>query len=416
MKRSVCIVGGGASGIMAAIAAARAGARVTLLEHQDRIGRKILMTGNGKCNLTNLQTDVSAYGISGEDSLVGKVLEQFDQHDLMKLFDELGMRMMVTRESYVYPETEAAATVLNVLRRALEQLGVSCKTDIHIKEIKKEKGFMVCTDKGNYQADSLILACGGKSFPKTGSDGSGFVLAKKLGLRIEKVYPALTAMICRREGLKVIGGLRTEGEVSLYIDGDFKASDRGQIQFTDYGISGIPVFQISPPASKALREGQDVWVKINLFPDMTETEVTLEAEKQLRRFEKLSFEDAMAGFLHKKWIDYFGKQMGFHKYGSAGEISVEKVKAFAKELTALTFPVEQVKGYDFCQVTGGGVALDQLDSHLQAVKIPGLYVAGEMLDVVGKCGGYNLQWAFSTGYIAGWHGAGGKEGYTIGHD
>lgn len=410
MKRSVCIVGGGASGIMAAIAAARAGAHVTLLEHQDRMGKKILMTGNGKCNLTNLQMNVSAYGISRKDSLVGKVLGQFDQNDLMKLFGELGMRMMVTRESYVYPETEAASTVLNVLRRALEQLDVFCKTDIHIKEIKKEKGFTICTDKGNYRADSLILACGGKSFPKTGSDGSGFALAKKLGLRIEKDYPALTAMICKKEGLKVIGGLRTEGEASLYIGGHFKASDRGQIQFTDYGISGIPVFQISPAASKALREEKDVLVKINLFPDMTEQEVALEAERQLHHFGELSFEDAMTGFLHKKWIDYFGKQMGLHKYGNAGKIPHEKIKAFAKELTEMTFPVEQVKGYDFCQVTGGGVALDQLDSHLQAVKIPGLYVVGEMVDVVGKCGGYNLQWAFSTGYIAGWHGAGKKEG------
>lgn len=412
MKRSVCIVGGGASGIMAAIAAAQAGAHVTLLEHQDRIGKKILMTGNGKCNLTNLQMGVSAYGISREGSLVGKVLEQFDQNDLMKFFGELGMRMMVTRESYVYPETEAAATVLNVLRRGLKQSDVSCKTDIHIKEIKKEKGFLVCTDQGDFHADSLILACGGRSFPKTGSDGSGFVLAKKLGLRIEKDYPALTAMICKREGLKVIGGLRTEGEASLYIDGHFEASDRGQIQFTDYGISGIPVFQISPPASKALREGKDVRVNVNLFPDMTEQEVALEAEKQLHHFGELSFEDAMTGFLHKKWIDYFGKQLGLHKYANAGSIPRERIRAFAKEMTAMIFPVEQVKGYDFCQVTGGGVGLDQVDFHLQAVKIPGLYVVGEMLDVVGKCGGYNLQWAFSTGYIAGRHGAVGEEGFS----
>jgi len=413
MKRSVCIVGGGASGIMAAIAAAGAGAHVILLEHQDRIGKKILMTGNGKCNLTNLQMDASAYGFSQKDSLVGKVLKQFDQHDLMKFLEDLGMRLVVARESYVYPETEAAATVVNVFRRALEQSGVSCQTDVHIKKIKKGAEFTVFTDQGTFHADRLILACGGRSFPKTGSDGSGFALAKDLGLTIEQDYPALTAMVCKKEGLKALGGLRAEGSVSLYTDGHFIEQDRGQIQFTDYGISGIPVFQISRSASKALTEGKKVRVDIDLFPHMTEDKLAQEIQKQLQQFKTLSFEDAMMGFLHKKWIDYFGKQSGFHQYKNAGSIPYEKIKAFAKELTSMAFPVEKVKGYDFCQVTGGGVGLDQVDSHLQSVLIPGLYIVGEMLDVVGKCGGYNLQWAFSTGYIAGCHSAGVKDGAGI---
>lgn len=403
MKKSVCIIGGGASGIMAAIAAAQAGADVTILEHQDRIGKKILLTGNGKCNLTNMQMDISAYGVSETDSLIEKVLNQFDQNDLIKLFQELGMRTAVRRDFYVYPETEAAATVLNVLRRALDLCEVHIRTDVQINKIIKDSRFVVATDRGKLEADSLILACGGKSFPKTGADGSGFLLAKELGLKVEQTYPALTAMVCKRNGLKAVAGLRAEGEVSLFIDDRLTACDKGQIQFTDYGISGIPVFQVSSFASKALAEHKKVCVNVNLFPDLTEAEVLSAVRKQFLTFHQFSFEEAMAGFLHKKWIDHLGKQFGFHRYADAGSIPEKVIKELVKELTAMPFPVEQVKGFDFCQVTGGGVGLDQVDEHLQAVKMPGLYVIGEMLDVVGKCGGYNLQWAFSTGYIAGRH-------------
>lgn len=413
MKKSVCIVGGGASGIMAAIGAAQAGACVTLLEHQDRIGKKILLTGNGKCNLTNLEMDRHAYSISEENALPDQVLKQFGQNELMELFRELGMRLKVCRDSYVYPESEAAATVVNVLRRALDMLEVTCVTDVHIKEIHTEKGitrkdsqFVACTDKGNFEGDCMILACGGKSFPKTGSDGSGFGLAKMLGLKVKQDYPALTAMVCKREGQKILAGLRTDGEVTLYIDGKPAASDRGQVQLTDYGISGIPVFQISAPASKALQEHKDVRIALNLFPEMTTEEVFLEIKNQLHRFQGLPFEEAAAGMLHKKWIDYFKRQSYLKEFARAGSIPDEKIKILAKDLTAMEFPVIQTKGYDFCQVTGGGVDTKQVDCHLQSVKIPGLYIVGEMLDVVGKCGGYNLQWAFSTGYIAGCHSAG----------
>lgn len=409
MKRSVCVVGGGASGMMAAIAAGRCGAKVTLLEHRDRIGRKILLTGNGKCNLTNLQMDPSAYEEKEEDSLPAKVLAQFDQTALMTLFESMGMRLMVNRESYVYPETESAATVVNVLRRALEQNDVICKTGVTIHEIKKEKQFCIHTDQGIVHADCVILACGGKSYPKTGSDGSGYRLAKELGIKVNRDYPALTSLICRREGLKTVAGLRQNGKVTLYIDGRPVTSDIGQIQFTDYGISGIPVFQVSTQASMALSEHRQVAARISLFPDMTSAQVMSMLQKQCAQFGDCSFEETMNGILHKKWIDYFGKYDGLCRFTHTAQIPDALLWKLAEECTSMLFPVEQVKGYDFCQVTGGGVAREEVDEHLASLKIPGLYIVGEMLDVVGKCGGYNLQWAFSTGYIAGCHAAGSKK-------
>lgn len=409
MKRSVCVAGGGASGMMAAIAAARAGADVTILEKNDRPGKKILMTGNGKCNLTNLDMGIFAYYIEDGTSPVGRILEQFDEKALIELFKELGMDVTVARDSYVYPKTQTASTVLNVLRRALKEFGVSCKTDTKVTNIKKESsGFCIETDKGAFFADRVIISMGGKSFPKTGSDGDGFLLAKKLGLSMQPDYPALTALICPVEGQRMISGLRADGEVSLLIDGKKVFQDSGQIQFTDYGISGIPVFQVSRFASALLwnrNKGEKarhrIEAAVNLFPDMGEDELFLKIEGQLNRFSGMTYEEAMTGLLHKKWIEFFRKRLGLFSYPDAGSIPQKTVKELASELIKLSFPVEGVKGYDFCQVTGGGVDLSCVDEHLQAKAYPGLFLTGELLDVTGKCGGYNLQWAFSTGYIAG---------------
>ncbi len=409
MKRSVCVAGGGASGMMAAIAAARAGADVTILEKNDRPGKKILMTGNGKCNLTNLDMGIFAYYIEDGASPVGRILEQFDEKALIELFKELGMDVTVARDSYVYPKTQTASTVLNVLRRALKEFGVSCKTDTKVTNIKKElSGFCIETDKGAFFADRVIISMGGKSFPKTGSDGDGFLLAKKLGLSMQPDYPALTALICPVEGQRMISGLRADGEVSLLIDGKKVFQDSGQIQFTDYGISGIPVFQASRFASALLwnrNKGEKarhrIEAAVNLFPDMAEDELFLKIEGQLNRFSGMTYEEAMTGLLHKKWIEFFGKRLGLFSYPDAGSIPQKTVKELASELVKLSFPVEGVKGYDFCQVTGGGVDLSCVDEHMQAKAYPGLFLTGELLDVTGKCGGYNLQWAFSTGYIAG---------------
>ncbi len=409
MKRSVCVAGGGASGMMAAIAAARAGADVTILEKNDRPGKKILMTGNGKCNLTNLDMGIFAYYIEDGASPVGRILEQFDEKALIELFKELGMDVTVARDSYVYPKTQTASTVLNVLRRALKEFGVSCKTDTKVTNIKKESsGFSIETDKGVFFADRVIISMGGKSFPKTGSDGDGFLLAKKLGLSMQPDYPALTALICPVEGQRMISGLRADGEVSLLIDGKKVFRDSGQIQFTDYGISGIPVFQVSRFASallwnrnKGKKAQRRIEAAVNLFPDMGEDELFLKIEGQLKRFSGMTYEEAMTGLLHKKWIEFFGKRLELFSYPDAGSIPQKTVKELASELVKLSFPVEGVKGYDFCQVTGGGVDLSCVDEHLQAKAYPGLFLTGELLDVTGKCGGYNLQWAFSTGYIAG---------------
>ena len=408
MKKSVCIIGGGASGMTAAIAAAKAGAQVTLLEKNSCLGKKILLTGNGKCNLTNLDMDLSAYDTDSRNGLAGQVLGQFNEKDLMAFFSSLGMRLMINRGTYVYPESEAAETVLNVLKRALKELGVRCVYEARVCHIHKtETGFMVETEEETYGADRVILSCGGCAYPKTGSDGTGFGLAEELGIEVSPLYPALTAFVCPLKEQKQISGLRAHAKVSLYIDGQLSMEDTGQIQFTDYGISGIPVFQVSTLGAKALLlYDQKVTAKIDLFPEKTGEEVKQELAKQLERFPKLPVTEALIGFLHKKWIGFLDKRLGLSSWEMAGKLSEKQQESLVKELTELTFSVKDVKGFDFCQVTGGGVATHQVDDNLMVKAVPGLYITGEMLDVTGKCGGYNLQWAFSTGYLAGSHSAG----------
>lgn len=392
----------------AAIAAAKAGAQVTLLEKNTRMGKKLLLTGNGKCNLTNLDMDLSAYSSYGQEVLAGKVLGQFDEKDLMAFFSSLGMRFIVGRGTYVYPESEAAETVLSVLERAIKDCGVRCIYETKVCHIQKNgTGFVVETEEETYTADSVILSCGGCSYPKTGSDGAGFQLARDLGIEISPLYPALTAFVCPLKEQKLISGLRSHARVSLYIDGKLSMEDTGQIQFTDYGISGIPVFQVSTLGARALiLYGQKVTAKIDLFPEQTKEEVIQELAKQLNRFQNLPVTEALIGFLHKKWIHFLDKRLRLSSWGMAGKISEKQRESLAEELTGLTFLVKDVKGFDFSQVTGGGVATHQVDENLMVKAVPGLYITGEMLDVTGKCGGYNLQWAFSTGYLAGSHSAG----------
>ena len=406
MKNTVCVIGGGASGIMASIAAAQAGAKVILLEHSDRIGKKILLTGNGKCNLTNLHMDISHYRTSGDKSLVETVLNTFSEKDLMAFMQKQGMRLMINRKSYVYPECEAAATVVNVLRRALDTLDVSIYTNIKIKDIvHASHKYCIETEDKTFYADRVVMACGGKSYPKTGSDGSGYTLLKKLNIPMVRPYPALTALISDKKGIKTVSGMRANAMVTLLINAKAVTSDYGQVQFTDYGISGIPVFQVSTDASLALQAGKKVAVRVNLFPDMSEKEVFTAVKNQLTLFEALPVEDALQGFIHKKWIEYLNNKFKLRHFICAKDITEDVIDNIVNELVNMEYNITAVKEYDFCQVTGGGAALDQIDDRMQAKAYPGLYIVGELLDVTGECGGYNLQWAFSTGYIAGSHAA-----------
>ena len=400
-KASVVIIGGGASGLMAAIIAAREGSRVTLLEHMDRVGKKLLSTGNGKCNFTNLNQDISNY--HGESTtFIQGILQQFDYLQTIKFFEELGI-VTKSKNGYVYPNSGQASSVLDLLRQEVSRLGITLVCDVAINNIEKtKKAFKVSCNKGIFNADSIVLATGSKAAPVTGSDGSGYNYAKGFGHKINKVLPSLVQLKCKEKYYKTVAGVRTDAKVSLLVDNNYVASDIGELQLTDYGISGIPVFQISRYAAIALSEKKNVSALINFFPDHNKASME---EYLIKRFEihkEKRLEDALIGMLNKKLIIMLIKESGLSLDCLCSSLCNKDISMLADSFTGLRTIITETNSFDKAQVCTGGVSLSDINPEtLESYIVPGLYFAGEILDVDGACGGYNLQWAWSSGYVSG---------------
>ena len=410
MKKRVIIVGGGASGLTAAIQAARAGADVTVLEHMDRPGKKILSTGNGKCNMTNRFLSPSCYR-SSQPEFPMKALSDFSVEQAIDFFKGLGI-LPKDKNGYIYPNSEQASSVLDVLRLENDRLGVKILCGRHVKEIRRKKagGFQaVCLVKTEdreteevFSCDSLILAAGSKAAPSTGSDGSGYDLAEALGHRIIKPLPALVQLICSGREFKALAGIRTEAFVRIFDNGRLLAEDRGELQLTDYGISGIPVFQVSRYAAVALDKGRKVTAVIDLLPSMGEKELLdfLMERKKHSGYKKGG--DFLTGVLNKKLAQVLLKKAGISIEESISRADSGKIKELARLISRFEADVTGTKPFANAQVCCGGVDTREVDERtMESRLVPGLYFSGEILDVDGICGGYNLQWAWSSGSIAG---------------
>lgn len=401
-KLKIGIIGGGAAGMTAAIIAAGRGADVTILERGERVGRKILMTGNGKCNLGNLDLDIDKY-YGSDKGWISDCLKHFGTEDTLRFFRGLGL-LLKNKNGYLYPASEQAAVVLDVLRSELKVLGVKLITECKINNIKRDntkRKIQVSDGSRSFTFDRVILACGSKAAPKTGSDGSGYKLAKQLGHSIVPTVPALVQLKCREDYLKAVAGVRAEGRIEVYKNGECVATESGEIQFTDYGISGIPVFQVSRVVNYILREQSEVEVVINLMPDVDdETFEQLIASRKLLQTDR-TVEEFFTGILNKKLMTLFTKLAGL-KPGAAMETADEMLVKQVYEFCRLwKVHVTGSNPYDNAQVCAGGVNTTEVRQNMESKLVPGVYFAGEILDVDGKCGGYNLQWAWCSGYLAG---------------
>ena len=404
MKSDIIVIGGGASGLAAAVTAARKGAGVTILERMPRIGKKLLATGNGRCNYTNRFMDIGCYH-SRNLAFVSHILETFTWKDTEDFFSGLGI-LPKAKEGYVYPNSMQAASVLDALRFELERLGVNIVTDCHVTEIRpKRKGFQVLCKEKSFHCRRVILACGGKASEKLGSDGSGYELCRKLGLSIVPVVPALTGLKVKEKYYKALSGIRTEGSVTLYIDGKKTDCHTGELQLADYGISGIPVFQLSGQAAYGLLNHRKVTCELDFFPEWKTDKLTAFLNSRFKHFRGQPPEVFETGLLNRKLIHECMKLACRNEKRTFPDMS-----ALAHILKHFPATVTESRGFDFAQVCAGGVDLSEIDpSTCESVKYPGLYIAGELLDADGICGGYNLQWAWATGSVAGNHA--GKEYY-----
>ena len=413
----VAVIGGGASGCMAAITAAQAGADVHIFEKNEKPGKKLYATGNGRCNLTNLHMDDSCYHTRTADkngsSLIHSAIERYSPADQIRFFADLGVPVY-DRDGYVYPRTNQAQTVVRALEKRIAALGIRVHTGCPVRKIRRSQQgtkaddavfYVDCNDREARAFDTVILCTGGMAGPQYGTTGDGYRLAASFSHKISTPLPALTALECKGQFLKRAAGVRCRAAVTLYTGNDKKqireGREEGEVQMTDYGISGIPVMQISGMAARLLESKQRVFVQIDFLPEFSDSVFSDEIERRMREDRSQMLGDLFLGLVHKKILDLLLAEKGLQAEMKARRIDDAGIRQILQSMREYTLEVIQVKSFKQAQVTSGGILLEDTDADFQSRLQPGLFFAGEVLDVDGRCGGYNLQWAFATGYIAG---------------
>ena len=400
------IVGGGASGLTAAIAAKDFGIDVAIIEGTDRIGKKILTTGNGRCNISNNATSEPFINYhSSTENFCNSILTNFTVEDTINFFTTLGLPIVELKNQKMYPKSLQASSVVDIFKMSLEDRDIPLYTNCKVKTIHKDKNFNLSTSNEDFKlftAKYVILACGGKTAPKTGSDGSGYKLAKDLGHNVSKLLPGIVQLKLDYKYLKALSGVKFDGFASIFVDGVEIRRDFGEILFTDYGISGPPILQISANASKAVSENKKVEIIVDLMPDYSYDELVDFIECHFAILSHRPIINALIGVVNKKLIPVLLKECGISDLQMpCYELSWKEKQTLIKTLKQWKFNCIGTNDFNQAQVTLGGVSTKEFNSTtLESKIVPNLYIIGELLDVNGDCGGFNLQWAWSSGYIA----------------
>ncbi|EJO5348146.1 NAD(P)/FAD-dependent oxidoreductase [Clostridium botulinum] len=403
MYHEIIVLGGGASGITASIISKDMGSDIAILESNNRIGKKILTTGNGRCNISNENISSCKY-YSNNTDFYKFILSKFNLEDTKNFFTSLGLPLITLNEGKIYPMSLQASSVLDILRLAIKDRCIPIYFDSKVKNIKKSnKGFIITTENEIFQCKKLIIASGGMSAPNTGSDGSGFKLAKNLGHTIIDPVPGLVQLKLDYPYLKALSGIKFNGRVKLNIDKKILREEFGEILFTDYGISGPPILQLSSVASRLLNNSKEIYVSVDILPDMNKENLINLLENHWGTFYYRSIHDSFIGILNKKLIPILLKHCGIKNiHIPCQDITWKEKEKIFDILKNWTFKITGTNSFKNSQVTCGGVdAFEVSNKTLESLKIKNLYFCGEILDIHGDCGGFNLQWAWSSGYIAG---------------
>ncbi len=400
-KNRIAVVGGGAAGLAAAITAARLGADVTVLEHMERVGKKLLSTGNGRCNFTHEGVSAEAYFSDCPETL-SSLLERYPTQRLLDFMEEIGV-VPVCRDGYYYPASNQAAAVLDCLRAECEYQGVHFRCGCSVQEIRPFKGgYLLSMEENEEFFARVILACGGQAAPFTGSDGNGYKLAAALGHRLIPVFPALTGLTAVGRGLKGLAGVRAAARASLFINGHFLAAHSGEVQFADNSLSGIVIFQLSHQAAESLLAGKKTEIRLNFLPELSKKQALSFLDARRVRLEHKSMEEWGIGLFPRKLWEQIRKNAAIEAGRLAGELTQEEVSRLYQTITVFRVQIDGFFGFERAQATAGGVSLQEVQADtLESRRMPGLYFAGEILNVDGLCGGYNLHWAFASGMAAG---------------
>ena len=408
----IAVIGGGAAGLMAALHAAREGAEsVLILERHARVGKKLLATGNGRCNLTNLRAAPAFYHGKNPD-FCRPALREFPPEWTTAFFDGIGVFCKEEEDGKIYPYSDQAASVLDCLRTAAAESGrVSERCEFEVKSFRPEGGgFRIFGDGDEVTARRVILSTGGKVAPNLCSDGSGYRLLEALGHHTTALFPALVQIRTDNRVTRALKGIKVNGSASLLLDGREIQREEGEILFAEYGLSGPPIFSLSRRASEYGETGRvdnvparSAEISLNLFPNHAPEQLERLLMKRQKSRPGIPLDQFFTGMLQKRIGQELLKSLGFAPLTRpSSALSEEEIKGLAHCLSDWRFEVRGAHSFQNAQVTAGGIRTDEAEPETMAsILVRGLYLCGEVLDIDGDCGGFNLQWAWSSGALAG---------------
>lgn len=409
MKR-VVVIGGGAAGLMAAVIAGREGAKVTLLEKMNYVGKKMGITGKGRCNITNA-CDMSEFikNTPGNGKFLYGAYERFTNEDLLQLLHDAGLETKVERGGRVFPASDSALDVRNTFMKLMKHYGVDVHLEEPVKKILVDDGTVtgVVTDKETYHADAVVIATGGKSYPATGSTGDGYILASQVGHTITDIRPSLVPIVTKESWVKDLMGLSLRNvELSVIAKNKVQATMFGEMMFTHFGITGPIVLSLSHTVGKLMRKKNigTIGLDINLKPALSPETLDKRLQKDFDLYSKKQLINGMKDLLPSRLIPLIIELAGIDPQKPINQISKEERQQIGYMLQHMPLTVKGLRPVEEAIVTAGGISLKEFNPKTMESKlVKGLYGAGEVLDIDAFTGGYNLQAAFSTGYVAAMH-------------
>ena len=401
----VAIIGGGPAGMMAGISAKTSENRVCILEKNSTLGRKLLLTGKGRCNFTSSKETseiVDAFGKQGK-FLYG-ALTRFSNRDLVDFFENRGVKTKIERGSRVFPESNKSITILNCLENELKKMEVDLCFEFNVRTIVKRPDFFYISSKlQTIKANKIIIATGGKSYPETGSTGDGYKFAGRLGHKIVPAKPALVGLVVKDENINFLAGLSLRN-VSLYFLVDDKpfVKEFGEMLFTHIGISGPCVLRSSKNVYEKLESGKEVFVKIDLKQKLDHKKLRQRIHREISEAPKKEYQSLLNALLPRLLVDYAIYKTGIDKHKKTSLLSKSEIQKLIEFLKDFSFKIDAVEPLKKAIITNGGIDIAEIDpKNMESKKVKNLFFAGEIISLAGPTGGYNLQKAFSTGWVAG---------------
>lgn len=400
-KHKIIIIGGGASGVFLSLLLKDYGHDVAIIESKDRILKKLLTTGNGRCNISNnssLAENPVMYS-SHNPNYNYSPLKKYGSSDAEAYFYSLGLPLVTLEEGKMYPRSLQASSVVDIMRMSLMEKGVSVYLEEKVKSVYHESNFTVETESSSFGCEILVIASGGTSMPSTGSDGSMYKVIRNLGINVLAPVPVLVQLKLDYPNIKALSGIKFDGYGTLYDGLEKIQTEFGEFLFTDYGISGPPILQLSRFAGPLLADGRKLTIGLDLLPEMEQSMVRDMIAERLALFGSRSALDLLKGVINSKMISTLLKESGADKPSSASmAIDYSCFSRLASIMKDWRFTITGTQGFNMAQGTYGGVDTKELTDYLESRKIPNLYFTGEVIDVIGACGGYNLQWAWSSAH------------------